>query len=333
MGIFDKVKGIGKEMGIGLNSQEQYQRAYEKGVLLQPPDYSSAVKHFIKASEMFLQEGNEEMVKLAKANAKIYELVNNRDLNALPELIQALEPINEIPCIGGYDEMIQTSLLIAELSSLQYEQMAKNSDNFGDKKNYYIKAADSFMKLGNTPLHISERLQLDGPIEKAMLRSFYCEGLSDYYSALSIVMTSPTEAHDHLQKAATVFRQAMVSDWSKTVDNYITQISSKSHCWMCGREMQGEDLFFKYYPANVEDYHTHLLESSNDDLRMIDNSGHVTVCTVCGSAIENQADLFATMRADEVRMWADQLFKHYESVLKNHNERLHSLESVAHRHT
>jgi len=325
MGIFDKVKAVGKEVGIGLNAQEQYRRAYEKGVLLQPPDYSSAAKHFTKASEMYLQEGNSDMAKLAKANAALYELIDKRDLDALPEVIQVLEPITDIPCIGSQDEMIQTSLLIAELKSLQYEQQAKKSESYADKNIEYMKAAEGFMKLGNSPLPISERLQLDGPVEKAMQRAFYCEGMSDYYSALSIVMSSPVQAHDHMQKAASSFRQAMVTDWSKTVDNYIAQVSSKSHCWMCGREMQGKDVFFKYYPADTEDYHTHLLESSNDDLRIIDNAGHVTVCTVCGSAIENQADRYATMRADEVRTWAYELFK-------NHNERLCALERVAHRH-
>ena len=65
---------------------------------------------------------------------------------------------------------------------------------------------------------------------------------------------------------------------------------------------------------------------------MIDNAGHVSVCTVFGSAIENQEDRYATMRADEVRVWADQLFNQTNDVLTNHNERLRALERVAHRH-
>jgi predicted nucleic acid-binding Zn ribbon protein len=332
MGIFDKVKAVGKEVGIGLNAQEQYQRAYEKGVLLQPPDYSAATKHFAKASEMFLQEGDEDMARLAKANAALYELIDKRNLNTLREVIRALEPITEVPCIGSQDEMMQTSLLIAELRSLQCEERAKQCGNYADMTQEYMEAAEGFMKLGYAPLHISERLKLDGPVEKAILRAFYCEGLSDYYSALSVVLSSPVQAHDQMQKAASCFRQAMVTDWSKTVDDYIAKVSSKSHCWMCGREMQGEDVFFKYYPAETEEYHSQLLESSNEDLRMIDNTGHVTVCTVCGSAIENQADRYATMRADEVRAWADQLFQQTNEVLMNHSERLRSLERVAHRH-
>ena len=183
-------------------------------------------------------------------------------------------------------------------------------------------------------LRLLERLRDIRPFDQdrrsALGRSLMFQGY--YYSALSVVLSSPVQAHDQMQKAASCFRQAMVTDWSKTVDDYIAKVSSKSHCWMCGREMQGEDVFFKYYPAETEEYHSQLLESSNEDLRMIDNTGHVTVCTVCGSAIENQADRYATMRADEVRAWADQLFQQTNEVLMNHSERLRSLERVAHRH-
>lgn len=332
MGFLDKVKGLGKEMGIGLSGQEQYQRAYEKGVLLQPPDYSAAAKNFAAAGEKFVKEGNGDMARLSHANAALYELVNGRDLSAIPEVIQALEPIGEVPRIGSQDEMVQTAPLIAELTALLYERQAEASDSSADKTTEYTKAADVLMKLGNSTLEIAERLNLKGPVDKGMMRAFYCMALSDYHSALAVVMTSPTQAHDLLQKSAAEFRQALATDWSETVDGYIAQVSSKSHCWMCGREMQGRDLFYMYYPASTEEFHQRLLENSNEDLRMIDRAGHVTICTICGSSIENQADRYATMRADEVREWATQVLQAHEEVLENHNDRLRSLERAAHTH-
>ncbi len=71
-GVLSKMKDLGKEMGIGLNAQEQYYKAYEKGILLQPPDYPSAVKHFLAAKEKFIQEGNQAMAQHAQANAALY---------------------------------------------------------------------------------------------------------------------------------------------------------------------------------------------------------------------------------------------------------------------
>jgi hypothetical protein len=318
MGFLDKMKGLGKEMGIGLSAQEQYYRAYEKGVLLQPPQYGSAAKHFATASEKFLKEGNQNMAQRAQANAALYGLVDSGDRSFIPEVIQVLEAVPEIERIGSRDEMIKTTPLIAELTALQYEHQAETCDSNTDKQAVYAKAADGFMKLGTSPLQIAEQLKVNGPKDKAMIRSFYCGALSDYYAAFSVVMESPTQAHDFLQKSAAGFRQAMVTDWSKTVDDYIKEISSKSHCWMCGREMQGNGFFYRYYPAITQKFHRHLLESSNEDLRMIDTPGKVTVCTVCGSAIENQADRYATMRANEVREWATAIFE-------NHNERINDL--------
>ncbi|HRD02279.1 MAG TPA: hypothetical protein PLP57_06515 [Candidatus Saccharicenans sp.] len=332
MGLMDKVKGVGKEMGIGLNAQEQYHRAYEKGVFLQPPDYASAAKHFATASEKFFKEGNPIMAQRAQANAALYGLISSRDVSAIPEVIRALESVAEIERLGNENEMIQTAPLITELAAIQYEHQAENSNNNAEKIEYYTKAADSFMKLGVSPLQIAERLSLQGPLDKAMLRAFYDSALSDYYSALAVVMASPTQAHDLLQKAAGEFHQAAATDWAKTVDDYIKQVSSKSHCWMCGREMQGKDLFYAYYPARTDEFHTHLLEESNEDLRMIDTPGKVTMCTVCGSIIENQADRYAVMRANEVREWAAGMLNQVDQVLQNHNERLRRLESLAHRH-
>jgi len=333
MGFLDKVKGLGKEVGIGLSAQEQYFRAYEKGVLLQPPDYSSAAKHFSTANEKFIKEGDQAMARHAQANAVLYGLISSRDQSIISEVIRALEPITEIERIGSREEMIQTAPLIAELNALLYEFQAEQSDgNNINKKDAYANASKIYMKLGTSPLQIAEKLQVKGPVDKSMMRSFYCSGLSDYYAALSILMSSPAQAHDFLQKSATEFRQAMITDWSKTVDDHIAQVSSKTHCWICGREMQARDVFFNYYPAKTEEFHTNLLKNTNEDLRMIDMPGHITACTVCGSTIENQADRYATMRANEVREWIAPILETYKKALENHNERLKNLEAVAHRH-
>lgn len=332
MGFLDKMKGLGKEMGIGLSAQEQYIRAYEKGVLLQPPQYGSAAKHFATASEKFLKEGNQSMAQRAQANAALYELVNSCNRSFIPEVIQALEAVPEIERIGSRDETIKTAPLIAELTALQCEHQAETNDSNAGKQAEYAKAADGLMKLGTSPLQVAEKLKVNGPVDKAMIRSFYCGALSDYYAAFSVVMESPTQAHDFLQKSAAGFRQAMVTDWSKTVDDYIKDISSKSHCWMCGREMQGRGFFYRYYPARTQKFHRHLLESSNQDLRMIDTSDNVTMCTVCGSAIENQADRYATMRANEVREWATAIFENHNQRINDLVEAVNQLQRYSHSH-
>lgn len=333
MGFLDKIKESAKDAtGIGLSAQEQYARAYEKGVFLQPPDYSSAAKHFATASDKFNKEANQEMVQRARANAMLYQLISSRDCSDLAEVIQALEPVPEIEQIGSRDEMIPTAPLITELTAFQHEYRAETADESADKEAGYRDASNALMKLGASSLQIAEILQLSGPIDKAMLRVFYCGALADYFAALNVVMRSPAEAHDFLQKAATGFRQSKAKDWGETVDGYIEQVISKRYCWMCGREMQGKDIFYQYYPASTKEYHSSIIESLKQDSGMIDIADSVTLCTVCGSAIELQADQYATMRVEELKEWIEPILESHQEALENHDRRLDSLEDAAHTH-
>jgi hypothetical protein len=90
MGILNKLKDVS---GIGLGAQEQYVRAFEKGVFLQPPDYAAASKHFMTANEKFEKEGNTEMAKRAKANSCLYELASAKSTAFLSRLTESLRGI------------------------------------------------------------------------------------------------------------------------------------------------------------------------------------------------------------------------------------------------
>ena len=56
MGFLDKVKDA---TGIGLSADEQYRRAYEKGVFLQPPDYSAASALTMLSDELDIRRDDE----------------------------------------------------------------------------------------------------------------------------------------------------------------------------------------------------------------------------------------------------------------------------------
>lgn len=228
--------------------------------------------------------------------------------------------------------MVPTAPLVAELKALQLEHQAEQMESSGEKKQAYAQASDFLMTMGMESLSFAELLGVSGPIDKGLLRAFYYGALSDYYSALTKVTVSPARAHDYLQKSAVRFRQAGVSDWPSKVESYMDQVKTKRHCWLCGREMQGRNIFFQYYPANITSYHRKFIELSGDDLGMLDTEGSVTLCTVCGSAIENQADIYATKRANEVREWITQSLQSHEETLKTHSERLRQLENLAHSH-
>lgn len=334
MGVFENIKKSAKDMtGLGLSPMEHYNRAYEKGVFLQPPDYNSAIKEFNAASAGFEKEGKPKSAKTARANAALYKLVNTKDLSSIVEAIKSLESLPEIHRIGSRDEKIPTDALITELTALQYEYQAEAAAETNVKKEEYSKASDTIMKLGVNPLNITDRINLAGPVDKAMMRSYYYGALSDYYAALTEVAESPENAHDSLDKSIQKFIQAQTTPWVEKVKVFRENVSSKRFCWMCDREMQGKDIYYQYYPAITKPYHSHVLAKLKQDVLMVEIPNNVTLCTVCGSAIELQADRYAKMRVEELRKELIPILQRHEDTLAAHEQRIRNLENAAHSHT
>jgi hypothetical protein len=324
MGFLDKVKDA---TGIGLTADEQYRRAYEKGVFLQPPDYSAASKHFSTAAEKFRKDGNVAWADRAEANALMYRLVESHDFSLLPALQKALERIGEIERPASQEETVATLALIDELRAIQSERRAETVPDLAAKASEYRNAAVLVTRLGTMPLTFADRLGLKGPTDKALMRGAYYGALADYHSAFDTIATSPGKAQDSLAKAAAGFRHSQQPELLDMVEAQIDDISTKRHCWTCGREMQGRNHHFRYYPAATAEYHRHVVEARKEDVGMLDRGGSVTLCAVCGSAIERQADAYASRRAGEVQAWAREAFANQAAEIAALRSRVSSLES------
>jgi hypothetical protein len=329
MGILNKLKDV---TGVGLGAQEQYNRAYEKGVFMQPPDYGAAAKHFLSAFEKFEKEGNLAMAKRAKANSLLYELIQTKSVNLFGPLQEALEGGPEIERIGSNKEMISVEPLLIELRALREATKAEALTTNSAKAEAFRAAGDTIMQLGTRELIFSDLLKLPGPTDKGMSRAFYYLAQADFNMAMSLVNSTPEQAQDFAQKAAVGFRQAKMNQLAEDTDLLVEQIGSRRHCWMCGREMQGKNFFYAYYPAEVTSYHRTMIESLKQDVGMIDQAHSVTLCSICGSAIERQADLYATRRMEELRAWVNPILEAQSSAIADLQARLRRLESLAHRH-
>ena len=92
--------------------------------------------------------------------------------------------------------------------------------------------------------------------------------------------------------------------------------------------MQGRNYHFRYYPAATSEYHRHVVEARKEDSGMLDRGGSVTLCTVCGSAIERQADEYASRRAHDVQAWAQELIASQATEIASLRSRVSSLEGL-----
>jgi len=323
MKLLKSIKGLGKNIvdsveRIGLDAEEQYKRAYLKGVNVQ--DWGSAAKDFHGAYKKFQSEKiNNDIVLRAQANSKIYGLIHSKDRSNIDEVIEALEVQEQIEKVGTEGIFVPAKQLIAELKAIQLEYQADLAQSQSEKGKLYLKAAELLKELGDEDLLFADKIGILGPIDKALLRAHYYDAFSNYYNGLAEVMISPAHAHELFIDALEKSMQAGATDLSSEIENHIDYIKVKRHCWMCGREMQGRNTHFKYYPTNVAPYHKKLLESSGDDVNMLDTADSVTLCSVCGSVIEKQADIYAAKKADEV-------FEKIKPLLNKLANRLNDLE-------
>ena len=97
--------------------------------------------------------------------------------------------------------------------------------------------------------------------------------------------------------------------------------------------MQGLGFFYNHYPANTKKYHKEMVEGAKQDIGMLEKENSITLCTVCGSAVETQADIYATKRMRELREWVEPILNSHAEMINRLDSRLSHVESCAHRHT
>jgi len=328
MGLFDRIKQSAKDVtGLGLSGQEQYARAYSKGVFLQPPNYRSASKNFFEAQEKFEEEGNKAMALRAHANGVLYDFYSDRDVTSIDRIIDILSRLEEIERIGSQNETVRTDVLVKELSGFQAEAEASKTADHREKAVRFKEAGDHYLSLGKTRFTFLEAFKVEGPVDSGISRGYYSLAMSDYHMAMSHLRDDPDDAQDLLHRSLTGFRRSDDKGWASNVEGYLERLKKKRHCWMCSREVQGEDIYYKHYPSDLAPYYSKVLDRHEHDKGMLDLEGHVTVCTACGSMIEKQADHYASMRALEVRRWAEPIMDRHSGEIASLWSAVRSLES------
>ena len=329
MSFLGKLKDVS---GIGLNAEEQFRRAYEKGVFLQPPDYDGAIKWFTESAKNFSKEGKTDRADRANASAALYRLIAQHSRDLIGPTIDALRKLPEIERPGSQTETVPTSQMIAELSGLEIEHQAESVADPKEKATRYKQAADLFMPNGSRELLFADKLSYPGPTDSFTKRAFYCMAASDLHSAEAVIYEFPDQALDFFQRSVSLYRQAQQSQQEAEITSRIQRVQTKRHCWMCNREMQGNGLFYRYYPAGVAPYHRHLVNQLKQDTGMVETDGAVTLCTVCGTAIEQQADAYALLRSKEVREWAVPIFDSHAAAINTLQEAVRELQRHSHSH-
>jgi len=324
MALFDRLKRM---TGLGLSSDETYNRAFEKGVLA--GNFSQAAELFSKSAEKFQKDGNQDGYNRAMANHWLYLYVvgsqgqqgAGEQIRILDQAIGSLGNLNEIEKVGSQTEMVPASLVVEELSGKKYELLAQQETALDVKSDYHAKAAEHFGKLGESIFVTSQ--------QSARKLYYYHTGSSIFHKALVEAQMHPDTAVEHLQEAYSNFQLGEASGEATQAQILSRKFATTEVCWVCGRKVQGKDLHFQYYEAQITPYYRSVVQSEPYEKQVELSNEGLPLCTTCGSMFNELADSHARRRANEVREELTELINslvaELREVLENHNRRINEL--------
>jgi len=331
MSILDSLK---KATGLGLSPDESYTRAYEKAVLLGPSKFGDAVALFEEAAKKAAEKGNAQLNARALANARLYAFITSGEVTVLPELAQLLRGLPEIEKIGSRNEMLPAATVAAEVEARIAEAKA-DALPFGSTARAVAHGAvaDVFKGIFSSGLQTYKFKATDAHVETAQERFFYHQGMAAFHMARGTATSNPEVAAEHIAKSLSAFRQAKDERWAGDAQTLLSNYRLRRTCWMCHREFQGGDVHFRSYPASVNSYAVDIVKKLSQDASSLDaGAGAIVLCLPCGSAVENQADLFARERTAELREETNRAVGALNDAIRTLTNRIADLERFSHHH-
>lgn len=284
-----------QRLGLGRGADGKYQRAFEKGVLL--GDYDNAIRSFLDAAKEYEKQGDLESKNRALANARLYEYIRTGKPTPLTRLIEHLSQIDEIECIGSATETMPTAPLVAELEArraeLDIEKLGHGTAH-DTLARAHDKAQAKFEPLLSQKLVTYPYVVKDEIGDLGENRHYYHAGKASWHRAQAMVPLDPSAAADEMSQAVMYYRRAAYKQGEEAANRALANLRLERTCWICGREMQGQDINFSYIPTQVSPYHSDLLQKVGQDCSSLDlANSRVALCVVCKGLISCLANTIA----------------------------------------
>lgn len=301
MGFLDSVK---KATGIGLDAQERYALAFEKGVLLGRDKYDEAIEMFEKAAEQAGEEGNEALKVQALANAWLYRFILTGHAGVLSDLRKALSRMDQIEQIGSQSQFMPAETLCSEIEARLAENILDQIPKHDHSRlaEAHERVSKFFKPLFTTNLITYAWQSPDRHTETGQPRFFLHQALSMWHRAHQLVRSDPEEAAENMAKAIKAFRQCEEHDHVEQAQAWLETVRKRRTCWMCHREVQGEGIHYSTHSATITPYVADRLEEMGQDTQCVDLAeGRVVLCRVCGSVVERSAKKAASQMVKDVQ--------------------------------
>ncbi|MCJ7570591.1 MAG: hypothetical protein MUO82_01765 [Candidatus Thermoplasmatota archaeon] len=280
-------------MGLFKSGDELVELGYS---CIKQGDFSKALNSFEKAKEKLMREGSSQdinvidvMTKLLRINFNIDNPTTYKEAESALKLLGDTEiklGVNNVKssdisneCMIKSQELI--SLSIPKTTSQYLEQRSKELQDVAMKYQTTI---------GNNILFIPEifkKTHLTG-ISRGL--NLYAESQENLAEAT--VWSDPKKAAEYYQNAANYRKQA--GDLNKEVENQnkVRQYSKAVRCWICNREITGEDIHFFPMASDITPLQRkRQIQSPLPSKHETENV--IYACRACHQAISKKADEIA----------------------------------------
>jgi len=283
----------------------------------------SAVKYFLNAYEIALGAKDPEISKRADETlfyALFYDALVKKTAESFSKASQQckkLDPSWQLdiglaskPTASELCRDLEIASMIVSLPEFSIDVARRMDESLASK---YEEIGSKLLAEGSRRLIIEDYLKINDPLSTIGFRFL---GYSRIVRALKIEADNPANAMELYSEAAAYLQQAP-AEIKKFVDSRMGKLSKTTRCWVCHREIQGEEINYIYLPASINKY---IIEKYGNDSPYIINNGTIAVCRVCYTMIYNLSDALA-------KKYYEQAMKALQEVEARLNARISILEA------
>ena len=299
-------------------AEEEFKRAYDKGVNLGPEKWQDASSSFSDAARHFAEAGNPQKSNEALALATLFYALVHPDAESWRNCGEAMARIGNIQINVGFSA---SSAAIALQARVMQEDIAATGAINSDSKD--ISRVGALKNLAQRYLELTGEDLVVWKLMKAEVdpqrRAYYLLGLATLVEANSFTDSDPRKAVSLLSESATQFEMAGVDPMNLRAITKVKRDNASriAKCWFCGREVQGMGTHYVLLQAVVSSYTKQRYGSGVP--QSIDGE-YIVACESCSSSIRTVADVIA-------RIYYERAIAEIHEIAQRLDARMNSLEN------
>jgi hypothetical protein len=274
-------------------ADDEFQKAYEKGVNLGRAYWPTAVSHFQEASARYAEGGNSQKANETKALALLFSALTSKNPELWAQVSKAMSNCGDAQLNVGFSANAQELAKESLVLSKEYTIMAQfTPDSAAQSQVADLRdLAQKYLELVG-----GEQIvwKLTGQSIDPQRRAYYLLGLASLVEANSIIGTDPKKSASLLSEAVAQLDLAG-DDYRNVRPSTLQEMQNATKmgkCWFCGREVQGLTFHYVALKADITGYTRSLYGSEMPATMEGDN---ILACMACYSSVKNVSDQIASM--------------------------------------